>query len=45
MFKRKKFETEKELQDLMKSLEDAKARLELTKKMEKLQQEKLASMM
>ena len=41
-FKRKKFETEKELQDLMKSLEDAKARLELTKKMEKLQQEKLS---
>lgn len=40
-YKRKKFETEKELQDLTKSLEDAKNRLELTKKMEKLQQEKL----
>lgn len=40
-YKRKKFETEKEHQDLMKSLDDAKARLELTKKMEKLQQEKL----
>ena len=38
----KKFENEKELQDLLKSLEDAKARLALTQKMEKLQQEKLA---
>ncbi len=41
-YRRKKFENEKELQDLLKSLEDAKARLELTQKMEKLQQEKLA---
>ena len=41
-YQRKKFETEKEHQDLLKSLEDAKARLELTQKMEKLQQEKLA---
>lgn len=41
-YQRKKFENEKEHQDLLKSLEDAKTRLELTQKMEKLQQEKLA---
>jgi len=41
-YKRKKFESENEYKNLSKSLEDARARFELAKKMEKLQLEKLA---